>query len=59
MNCPHCKTELIWGGDHDYEDVGICVEEGEGGIVSNYECPKCPTEVEVYHDLTSVGVWRE
>ena len=20
MNCWHCKTELIWGGDHDCED---------------------------------------
>ena len=20
MNCWHCKTELIWGGDHDIED---------------------------------------
>jgi hypothetical protein len=20
MNCWHCKTELIWGGDHDLHD---------------------------------------
>jgi len=20
MNCWHCGTELIWGGDHDVED---------------------------------------
>ena len=20
MNCWHCKTELIWGGDEDLED---------------------------------------
>jgi hypothetical protein len=20
MNCWHCGTELIWGGDHDMED---------------------------------------
>lgn len=20
MNCWHCKTELIWGGDHDLDD---------------------------------------
>jgi hypothetical protein len=20
MNCWHCATELIWGGDHDMED---------------------------------------
>ena len=22
MNCWHCKTELIWGGDHDLDDIG-------------------------------------
>ena len=21
MNCWHCNTELIWGGDHDIDDV--------------------------------------
>ena len=21
MNCWHCGTELIWGGDHDMDDV--------------------------------------
>ena len=20
MKCPKCSTELIWGGDNDYED---------------------------------------
>ena len=20
MNCWHCNTELIWGGDHDLDD---------------------------------------
>lgn len=23
MNCWHCKTELIWGGDHDIDDEQI------------------------------------
>ena len=59
MNCPHCQTELIWKSDHDYEAVGMVMPEGEGGIVSCYECPKCPTEVEVYHDLIAVGVLRD
>ena len=35
MNCWHCKKELIWGGDHSYEDYGM---DGEG-IVSNLSCP--------------------
>lgn len=34
MNCWHCREELIWGGDHTYEDYDI---EGDG-IVSNLSC---------------------
>ncbi len=47
MNCWHCKTELIWGGDHDFEDYGM---DGNG-IVSNLSCPKCPVSVEVYYNI--------
>ena len=38
-----CSSDLIWGGDHTYEDYGC---EGEG-IVSNYSCSNqdCPTEL--------------
>jgi len=43
MNCWHCKTELIWGGDHDID------EENESyAIVTNLSCPKCGAFVEVY-----------
>lgn len=45
MDCWHCNTELIWGGDHDFEDHGM---EGEG-IVSNLSCPNCDTFVLVYY----------
>ena len=41
MKCPNCEKELIWGGDHDYEDYG---EEGEG-IVSNSSCPNDECDV--------------
>ena len=47
MNCWHCNSELIWGGDHDFEDYGL---EGQG-IVSNLSCNKCPTSVEVYYNI--------
>ena len=40
MDCWHCGSELIWGGDHDYED-GDGYGEGEG-IVSNFSCPPVP-----------------
>ena len=43
MNCWHCKTELIWGGDHDVED------SEDYDIVSNLSCPKCNAYVDVYH----------
>ena len=48
MNCNKCKTELIWGGDHDCEDYGV----GGDGIVSNLSCPKCDTFVLVYSGCT-------
>ena len=44
MNCWHCQTELIWGGDHDIE------EENENyDIVSNLSCPNCHAAVDVWH----------
>ena len=42
MNCWHCNTELIWGGDHDIEDCE------EYTIVTNLSCPECDSYVEVY-----------
>ena len=38
MNCWNCGAELIWGGDHTFEECGY---EGEG-IISNFSCPGCP-----------------
>ena len=43
MNCWHCGTELIWGGDHDTED------NEDYDIVTNLSCPKCHTHVDVYY----------
>ena len=43
MNCWHCNTELIWGGDHDTED------NEDYDIVSNLSCPNCHSAVDVYH----------
>jgi len=41
MNCWHCKTELIWGGDHDVEDSEDFVME------TNLSCPNCNSVVYV------------
>ena len=47
MNCWHCGTELIWGGDHDLDDF----EDMEYSFVTNLHCPKCESYVEVYYCL--------
>ena len=46
MKCWHCESDLIWGGDHDYE-----TEQGGEGIVTNLSCPNCEAQVFVYLDL--------
>ena len=49
FRCWQCKSELIWGGDHDVQDV--YEDELSDGIVSNFSCSNydCNTHVEVYH----------
>ena len=44
MNCWHCRTELIWGNDHDITD-----ENDEFAILSILSCPNCNSLVEVYY----------
>ena len=44
MNCWHCKAELIWNSDFNFEDYGL---EGEG-IVTHLSCPECPVNVDVF-----------
>jgi len=50
MKCPKCSTELIWGGDDDYEDYGV---EGDG-IVSNNGCPNEECDVETVIIYTKI-----
>lgn len=47
MDCYLCKTELIWGGDHTYEDYGM---DGDG-VVANLSCPNesCDVETVLVH----------
>ena len=42
MKCPKCEEELLWGGDHSYED---------DGIVSNNTCnnDKCDVDVVIIY----------
>tara|TARA_R110002020_G_scaffold155929_3_gene337368 strand:+ start:1212 stop:1385 length:174 start_codon:yes stop_codon:yes gene_type:complete len=43
MNCWHCNSELIWGGDDDIDE-----EDTEYMMVTNLSCPKCDSCVLVY-----------
>ena len=44
MKCWHCKSDVIWGGDHSFEEYDL---EGEG-IVTNMSCSKCPANYLIY-----------
>jgi len=44
MDCWHCKTELIWGCDHDIDH-----EDEDYSMVTNLSCPKCRSIVYVYY----------
>ena len=46
MNCWHCKTELIWGGDHNIEHDETWEDYA---MVTNLSCPKCESIVYVYY----------
>ncbi len=48
MNCWHCQTELIWGGDHSIDEEDFPCSSDEFGMVTNLSCPKCGSFVEVY-----------
>ena len=52
MNCWHCNTELIWGGDHDIEE-----ENDTYSMVSNLSCPKCHCYVEVYYPNEETSIF--
>jgi len=45
VNCWHCGSELIWGGDHDLDD-----ESADFDTVSNFSCAAedCGAFVQVY-----------
>ena len=45
MNCWHCNTDLIWGGDHDADDGDLY------SVVTNLWCPKCSSLVLVYSGI--------
>ena len=48
MNCWHCDTKLIWGGDPDIDEDQTSIF-GEYSIVTNLSCPECESYVLVYY----------
>jgi hypothetical protein len=49
MNCWHCKTELIWGGDDDCDEEMEFALATEYSMVTNLSCPTCRSFVLVYY----------
>jgi len=47
MNCWVCNTELIWGGDHGFEEDETHFDGHT--MMTNLSCPSCEAYVEVYH----------
>ena len=45
MNCWHCKTKLICGGEIDIDESMPTYLEYS--VMTNLSCPKCFSEVEV------------
>jgi len=48
MNCWHCQTELIWGGDDSVDEYSLPHLQDQYTMVTNLSCPKCHCDVEVY-----------
>ena len=46
MNCWHCNTKLIWGGDHDIDEETTLF--GEYSMETNLTCPNCNSFVLVF-----------
>ena len=44
MKCWHCQNDVIWGGDHTFEEHGL---DGDG-VVSNLSCSKCEAQYLIY-----------
>ena len=53
MNCWHCGSDLIWGGDHDEE-----TDEGSELIVTNLSCHNCDAFVLVYKGVDNNDIKR-
>jgi len=44
MNCWHCRSEIIWHGDHD-----ISEEDAAYDIMTELSCPECRAITIVYY----------
>ena len=51
MNCWHCKTELIWGGDHDCEVKGVSFLKGPGKWRASANIDGKKTNLGTFYDL--------
>ena len=52
MNCWHCGTELIWGGDADMEKD----DSEDYDMETNLSCPNCESFVLVYRKRKEIEI---
>ncbi len=47
MNCWHCQTKLIWGGDQSIDENCLPHLQDDYSMITNLSCPKCHSDIEV------------
>ena len=57
MKCWICNAELIWGGDHDFDEDETHFDGHT--MVTNLSCPQCEAYVEVYHGKDSDQIRKD
>ena len=55
MACWRCGTPMIWGGDHDHNDITDGASDDQSFIISNFRCPDCESTAYFHHSDTTVG----
>jgi hypothetical protein len=49
--CWFCGSEMIWGGDHSFEDSCL---EGDG-VVANLSCTQCEATADFYLPMKEIS----
>ena len=58
MNCWHCNTEVIWGGDHDMEEEALVDPNAEHSTELG-EGPQEPTKGSIFPGMNPYALFYE